>query len=107
MNFDVRVPDDVKAKILSWNLPDKIVEEIFERFVHELAERPLDVLRDIKAPFPMKQYSFSSGLKSSADKFTFVFPVRVDSDQKTIVVLEAFQMSFRKIRRDISIPVVD
>ncbi len=91
MTYDVRVPESIQQKIQSWNVSKAQLIEIFERLDGELAKRPLEVLRSSVAPIKFHQYSFR--LTDDTHNRTVVFPVELQSDEKTFLVVGAWMMS--------------
>lgn len=87
MSFFIRLDNKVREKIVSWNLPPRFINEIFEHLYEELAERPHEKLDVIPGQEDPLLYSFDLLAEGDPPRdYVFEFSVRYHSDEVTLII---------------------
>jgi len=104
MGFEVIVPGTIEKQISDWNLPEKLIESVYERLTNELAKRPFEVLRTVRAPVRGLHYSFVENYENQ--RYTFVFSVSANEDDHTLVIRDCWHPVVKKVATGRTLPVV-
>lgn len=88
MSYRVRIPRLVHRSILSWNLPDPVLVDVFLRLNSLGEQQPSLVLRQTREPFDGMEYRFA--LIDPANRLcehVCVFHVLYGQDEETLEIV--------------------
>ena len=94
MSFFIRLDKEIRAKISSWSLTPRLLDEIFEHLYEELAENPCRHLVLIPEQEDPLQYSFIIRAEGDPPRdYLFEFSVRYTADEITLIIRDGDLLS--------------
>src|ERR1700737_1265174 len=89
MSFYIRLDEERTAKISSWRLTSRLMNEILEHLYEELAENPWGHL--VRLPEPRAPYLYNFIVRAEGDPprdYLFDFLVRIHADEDTLIICD-------------------
>ena len=90
MNYRVRIRSSVSARIMSWQLSDSMLVEVYLRLREHLAQSPATHLRRVRHPYDGLVYEFSMvDPQNRLCEHFFIFLVMYGQDEETLILTNA------------------